>query len=469
MYQIVVRILKQSVFMSKQLIKGRYLLNRLKLTMLIVKEMMYLFRSDNFKKYLRTTQELSGLIQSQLRFSTLANVNEMRKIVAVRKEYLETCLSENSKISFNDVAPHKETLYIGHEIVGVFGHSATCIADRIKANILGLANANFVILSSRPANKWLIQKYWSQYVPVIELDELSEKLLEIQHFDKFENWNFQKLDLEYLGFQDAHNSIESIWEEIYPESRGGLLQILEDDKIFGYSFLDSFGFKPTDWFVSLHVRSTPGSQVSRNNDISYYKDSIMHILELGGWVIRIGAEEAPVLDIRHERYIDYANLGIHNSRLDIFFLAESIFLIGSSSGPNTVPALFGKPMLWTNATGICSQVYFSNTIVIPKLVRNFQKNNILKFKELLTVDTDFGNFDDFPAEIMANYRYIENTSDEILNGVREMFEMLEDPTSLKSNLTDEQLIYEELQIDLGHKIVNPISPYFANKHRNLFH
>ena len=195
----------------------------------------------------------------------------------------------------------------------------------------------------------------------------------------------------------------------------------------------------------------------------------MYILKLGGWVIRIGAEEAPFLDVKHERYIDYANLGIHDSRLDIFFLAESKFLIGSSSGPNTVPALFGKPMLWTNATGICSQVYFSKTIVIPKLVRNIQKNKTLNFEELLTSDTDLGNFDDFPAEILANYHYIENTSDEILNGVKEMFEMLGDHTSLNSDLTDEQLIYWELQKNLGHKIVNPLSPYFATKHRNLFH
>jgi putative glycosyltransferase (TIGR04372 family) len=455
--------------MRKQLIKGRNLLKRLELTILIVKKVMYLLTSDVFKKYLQRTQELHDLTQAQLRFSTLANINEMRKVVAVRKEYLEICLGEDVKINFKHVAPYKETSYIGHEIVGVFGHSSISIADRIKANILGLTKTNFVILSSRPANNWLIQKYWSQYLPVVELDELSEKLLMIQHFNAFESSNFQKLGSEYLGFQNAHNKIESIWEEIYPESRGGLLQILEDDKTFGYSFLDSYNFKPGDWFVCLHVRNTSGLHISRNSDISNYKDSIMHILKLGGWVIRIGAEEAPLLDVQHERYIDYANLGGHDSRLNIFFLAESKFLIGSSSGPNTIPALFGKPLLWTNATGICSQVYFSKTIVIPKLVTNIQKNKTLNFVELLTGDADSGNFDDFPAEMVANYRYIENTSDEILNGVKEMFEMLEDPTSFNSDLTDEQLIYRELQTDLGHKIVNPISPYFATKHRNLFH
>ena len=451
--------------MRKQLIKGRNFLNRMELTLLVVRKVVYLIKADVFKKYLWRKQELHNLTQAQLRFPTLVNINEMRKILAVRKEYLEACVDEDIKIFSKKVSLYKETLFIGHEIVGVFGHSATSISDRIKANILGLTDSNFVILSSNPGNSWLIQKYWSQYLPVIELDELAEKILEIQHFTKFESIYFQRLGSEYLSFQDAHNKIESIWEETYPTSGGGLLQILDDDKTFGYSFLRSYNFMPNDWFVCLHVRSTTGLHNARNNDVSNYKDAILHILDLGGWVIRIGAESAPILDIKHERYIDYANLGVRTTRLDLFLLAESKFLIGSSSGPNTVPALFGKPLLWTNATGIGSQVFFSKSIVIPKLVCDIPKNKILNFSELLTSDSDVGNFDDFPEEIMANYQYIENTSDEIFNGVKEMFEMLNNPNY---NLTDEQLTYRQLQTDLGHKIVNPISSYFATKHRDLF-
>jgi len=221
MYQIVIRILKQSAFTRKQLIKGRNFLNRTELTLLVVRKVIYLIKADVFRRYLWRKQELHNLTQAQLRFPTLANVNEMRKIIAVRKEYLERCVDEDIKIFSKKVSLYKETLFIGHEIVGVFGHSTTSISDRIKANILGLTSSNFVILSSNPGNSWLIQKYWSQYLPVIELDELTEKILEIQHFTKFESRNFQKLGSEYLSFQDAHNKIESIWDETYPTSGGG--------------------------------------------------------------------------------------------------------------------------------------------------------------------------------------------------------------------------------------------------------
>lgn len=454
--------------MRKQLSKSRNSLNRLELTLFIVRNLIYLLYSEVFRKYLRRTQELHELIQAQLRFPTLANVNEMQKVVTIREVFLENCANEDYVFDLMRVVPYKTTSYIGNEIVGVFGHSTTSIADRIKASILGLTNSNFVILSANPGNSWLIQKYWSQYLPVVELNEITEKILEIQHFTEFESRNFQKLGSEYLGFQNAHNKIESIWEETYPEKKGGLLQILDDDKAFGYSFLSSYNFMPGDWFVCLHVRSTTGLHDGRNNDISNYKDSILHILMLGGWVIRIGAEAAPLSDIEHERFIDYANLGVQTSRLDVFLLAESRFLIGSSSGPNTVPALFGKPMLWTNTTGICSQVYFSKSIVIPKLITNTHSNQILTFREMLSPDSDAGNFDDFPEEIAANYCYIQNTSDEILNGVKEMFEMLDDVVAWNSIMNQEQLIYKELQSKLQHKMINPISPYFARKHRNLF-
>jgi len=238
---------------------------------------------------------------------------------------------------------------------------------------------------------------------------------------------------------------------------------LDDRTIgIGLDYLGKFGFTADDWFITLHVRSAntgPGAnhrgfQYGRNADIKDYLPAIKYITERGGWVIRIGDKGSPN-PLHLPNVIDYTIEDTQDDKLNSFFLANCEFMIGTNSGPICVPSTFGKPVVMTNCPSIARNTYFTNSIFVPKLVKNRQAK-ILTLEELF--DSKVG-YSEFWLNESKGYQWINNSSEDILNSVTEMF------SRNTKDLTVGQIRFDQICRNLGTDAIGTISNSFIELHK----
>jgi putative glycosyltransferase (TIGR04372 family) len=229
----------------------------------------------------------------------------------------------------------------------------------------------------------------------------------------------------------------------------------------GNRFLTQFGFSPSDWFVTLHVRSSkfgPGAghkgfAYGRNADINDYLSAINYITKLGGWVIRIGDKDSPG-PLRLPNVIDYTDSQIQNDKVNCFLMARCKFMIGTNSGPINVPSTFGRPVIVTNSPSLSRNTYFPKSIFVPKLVMN-------KHKKILSLEESFNlkhGFSEFWLNENKGYHYRNNTPDDILNSVIEML------TRQSDDLTLHQIKFDLIARELGTDAIGTISNSFLENY-----
>ena len=190
------------------------------------------------------------------------------------------------------------------------------------------------------------------------------------------------------------------------------------------SRLSSFGLTNSDWFVGLHIRDGSASPSLRNQKIENYIPAIKEITRRGGWVIRVGGKNLPLLP-EMDNVIDL--VAEENAAIDLhlFALSACRFFIGTHSGPQWFPPLFGVPTIFTNhiAIGRCALTFSEHSFTIPKIAlkRDGTKTSLM---ELLESPLGFGELtiEEFQKR---GYCVLENSAEEILNGVFEMFDRLE--------------------------------------------
>jgi len=188
--------------------------------------------------------------------------------------------------------------------------------------------------------------------------------------------------------------------------------------------LQSLGLGSSDWFVGLHVRDGSPTSALRNQKIDNYLPAIKEITRRGGWVIRIGGKGLPLFP-KMDKVIDLVAQEDAALDLHLFVLSQCKFFIGTHSGPQWFPPLFGVPTLFTNhiAIGRCALTFSEHSFTIPKtaIKRDGTKTSLM---ELLESPLGFGELSlrDFEKR---GFQILENSSVEILNGVLEMFDRVE--------------------------------------------
>jgi len=133
----------------------------------------------------------------------------------------------------------------------------------------------------------------------------------------------------YFGTQDIYR-INRLWGE-----RAPILQLGEDDKIWGESELRRLGLNEGQWFVCVHVREgsyIPKNEViqaHRNGKIENWIPSMQEIVRRGGVCIRMGDPGmVPLPSI--PGVVDYAHSSAKSDRLDVVLCAWARFLVSSN-------------------------------------------------------------------------------------------------------------------------------------------
>ncbi len=256
------------------------------------------------------------------------------------------------------------------------------------------------------------------------------------------------------------------------------LKIPSIDQEKGRTILGQWGLAREDWFVCFYARE-PGfydfrdaqKQGIRNVEIDTYEFALKEIVRRGGWCIRMGSSRTKPLSSRLSsipRVIDYPHTEFVSPFMDVFLSATCRFFIGGASGITLLPGLFGVPSVVANLIPVNVIPPYPEDIGILKLHYSKKENRLLTFPEIyqskLAMSHDNQDFLD------AQIHLIDNTEEEILEAVKEMFDRLEGKFI-------ETHQYNELHRRFMDRIPNEawsknsctrIGAHFLNKYADLF-
>jgi putative glycosyltransferase (TIGR04372 family) len=189
-----------------------------------------------------------------------------------------------------------------------------------------------------------------------------------------------------------------------------------------------FGIREAQHVVTIHMREynpqRPFERLTRgrNTSVENYRPAIRHLIELGFAVIRIGdATMTPLASSRGE----LIDLPFHPNRedfADLYFMWRSRFFIGTGAGPGNIPNVFGVPVLLVN---MFQRTMFNGPrerlMYRPLFVKALGRR--LTYREFVTSPyRDFSLDEEFEQ---AGVILEENSAEDILSGVKEMIEFVE--------------------------------------------
>jgi putative glycosyltransferase (TIGR04372 family) len=162
----------------------------------------------------------------------------------------------------------------------------------------------------------------------------------------------------------------------------------------------------------------------------------------------------------------YAHSALKADWLDVFLCAACRFFVGVTSGLSHVPPTFGVPCALTNWASNALPVHGGRDRFIPKLLRSDAEGRALTFAEALA-----------PAVRKLNYcgallrqnglREVDNSPDEILDLVEEMFEVVEGAPASTDEDERRQRAFWEVAVRGGLGGFSRVGRAFLRAHADL--
>lgn len=346
------------------------------------------------------------------------------------------------------------------------GHTSH-LDQLVRLRELGLLSPEKRVLVLSPedgANKHYLN-YWRRHLEFVVVSRHEAEVLRELMRPLAEKLTGFELKTGFVSLYKAWNIAGDQWKK---EKRPPLLDLHPEDAARGTQVLKKWGVPKGAWFVALHVREydahTPNHNHLRaapNADISTYMLAIRAVIDRGGWVIRMGDSSMSALPPL-PRLVDYANSTEKSEWMDVFLWAACKFFIGTSSGPLTVPASFGVPVLYTNCCAMGLSPALGRSLVLPKLFYSRSKQRLLTFDEILVSPLGWTVcIPDGDVELR------DNSPEEIRAGVEEMFTLLEAGQHAFEDLTELQAEFSLLRDLFGRNASTPVAHSFIATHREL--
>jgi len=274
-------------------------------------------------------------------------------------------------------------------------------------------------------------EYFAEHIEVVFEPSEIERLLALYP----NTW----IDVNYLTLPDGrvmsmrsrgHIAVQTLWEN---ENRAPLLKLKEEHVERGWDLIARRGVARDDWIVPLHARERGYDEKNPNNPLSIgryrtcpiedYFPAIKEITDRGGWVFRIGDPAMRPLE-PIDGVIDYANDDeLRSDWMDLFLIGSSRFMIGTSSGPQSLAPAFGIPFLGVNNMPVISCPPSRNDMVIHKRFFSRKEGRFLSAREMFQPPMPF------VMEPMYLERrdidVVDNTPEEITEAVLEMMARLD--------------------------------------------
>jgi hypothetical protein len=309
-------------------------------------------------------------------------------------------------------------------------------------------------LASRAITKSILSEY--QEVPTENCGEIldlpstwhiSERLQMIRGVD---------------GFIDLYVMLEKLYSQRIVNKENPILALDSSYEEQARFALKNLGLPDKSWFVSIHIRNAGFPGLRRNQPNDSYISAIRFIISQGGFVIRIGdasMEPFPQIDSLIDLTTQKEYYWLHS-----YVLANSEFHIGTTSGPDWIPSLFGVPTLITNTTAIGRNMHSlcDKSRFIPKhIISSSQKWSFSRILE----STEAYSENEIDAKY-AEYQLAPNTDAEILQATQEMFKSVlgQDELETFAHMTE----INKIRSQLGAVGYGSISESFINMNETSF-
>jgi len=295
-------------------------------------------------------------------------------------------------------------------------------------------------------------KYFKPNVKIVYENKLSKVEIDIKETIKIPLDYAMPIKNNLVQIHVAANIINNKKKNI--NIKNPIFKLLNEHRKIGYSYLKKKGLSKNDWFVTLHVReggtkNDHDTESFRNSDINSYLNAIKFVTDKGGYVFRMGDKNMSSLP-NLKNVINYASSNEKSQALDIFLGAKSKFCIATSSGYYILPYLFGVPILMTNT--ISALEYWllrENDYLLPrKIYCERTKKNFKLHQSLNLPYSIIGSNLDYHLRNLR-IKTIPNTSEEICNSVKEVYENV-----IKKNTIKKDKLNQNFQKIMNKSILN---------------
>jgi len=371
---------------------------------------------------------------------------------------LTTGLNINKRVAKEGGLDTLNLKILGNDFAGM-GH-LSLLDPLLKLKKLGvMTHSHLMVVTETAVANLAYLNCWKKHLPILVTNAKNYSAIRSLLSPIYEDISMLEAKSGYLPLYEAWNLALNSWGDAQP-----LLQLSLEQKEAGDRVLKKMGLDAESWFVGLHVREGGKGGYLRSGadaDLHDYLPAIRSIIKKGGWVIRMGKGGTPIDEMDH--LWDYAN-SIHQSDwMDVYFWASCRFLIGTSSGPLSVPPTFGKPVLYTNACSLGHSPNFRNSLMIPKLFWSGKKNAFLNFREIL--DGQYG-WTVRPEYDEGQTKLVPNSPAEIVAATEEMLDTLDRPERY-AHKTSNQEAFDKLRVPFSKTSQIRIADSFAELHRDL--
>lgn len=340
----------------------------------------------------------------------------------------------------------------------------------IKLGILEGRSKDGTILYVPPetkvANPFLLRLI-SQCIRVVDRPEklpFAEAAVQPLHFDLL---GPRLPDGSTLYFAELATKTYRRWQH---EGRGSLLKLLAETVALGWDLLGQIGMPRDAWFVALHVREgrwdgqSGGLHGILNADIATYTDAITEITRRGGWVIRMGdAGMKPLPPMPN--VFDYCHSALRADWMDIFIASQCRFMLGTSSGPAYLPALFGVPAVLTNWWPPAQPPWQSSDIFVLKMLKRMTDGRYLTLSETLREPVSYCHSFNYLAKL--GLRVEDNDAEIIRCAVTEMLERLESGAVPNQEVTRLREMAATIYQSCDVFFMSQLSAEYLRRHRDL--
>lgn len=307
--------------------------------------------------------------------------------------------------------------FLGPEWASVFGHITGLSLFPKMERLQWIPATHKIVFYRNSANSALL-KHYSPYFGILKLNKERAEVFDIALRGALSPMH--SIDTQRQGILDLYTAQATI-EKAYTSTFGNLACLLELDPVTrnrAINFLSPLGFDPKNWFVTFHMRESDVENKLRgadNVDPGNYLAAIQKVLNAGGQVIRIGSKsQTPLknLGMTHEKLFDMVVSHGRLPEVDVFALSSCKFMVGTSSGPITIPNEFGVPVVHTNATTVGRPLRLRG-FMVPQLVTHESDDGaFLMLDEMLRTPLAWNLRSNFNG-----YRRVANSQEDIAEAV----------------------------------------------------
>ncbi len=372
-------------------------------------------------------------------------------------ELMKTCLEKlylSKSIDKSNYAP----TYLSYAWCGAYGHLG------LLGTFLMAQDKNLISKKKRTLHVYTNEQMGKINILFQDKINVIKSAWKSSTFERPSKWHLTErlmMVKSSEGFIPLYELLEKTYSSKILMSNETSLHLDFDYEVDAREKLRQLGLPEDAWFVGFHIRENLDKFDSRYASLNSFLPSLMKIVRNGGWVIRFGAGKMePIVGVKN--VLDL-NLDTPESRfLHFYILANSRFILSTTSGPTSLAWAFGTPVLQTNTTSIARNILTASrgTIWLPKVY--FYKGSRCSYARL--VDSSEGYSEtNLKEKEKLGFKLLENTEDEILEATKDMLKCSKSANQSHSNIKLKKIRENFNVIGYG-----TIAPSFLDKHESWF-